>query len=94
MSDLSTTYLGLELRCPLIASASPLTGSIDDLLVLDDAGVGAVVLPSLFEEEIESESPTLHLRLEHGTGSSPEAADYLAELEFATCNGLQRQPVG
>lgn len=82
MSDLSTTYLGLELRCPLIASASPLTGSIDDLLVLDDAGIGAVVLPSLFEEEIESEASTLHLRLEHGTGSSPEVADYLAELEF------------
>lgn len=82
MSDLTTTYLGMSLRCPLIASASPLTGSIDDLLVLDDAGIGAVVLPSLFEEEIESEALTLHLRLEHGAGTSPEAADYFADLEF------------
>lgn len=51
--DLSTSYLGIELRNPIVASASPLTGRIDDLLAIERAGAGAVVLPSLFEEQIE-----------------------------------------
>ena len=54
--DLATTYLGLDLRNPLIASASPLTGTLDGLRRLEDAGAAAVVLPSLFEEEIEAET--------------------------------------
>jgi len=49
--DLSTTYLGLSLRSPLVASASPLTGRLDSLRALQDAGIAAVVLPSLFEEQ-------------------------------------------
>ncbi|HWD47223.1 MAG TPA: dihydroorotate dehydrogenase, partial [Actinomycetota bacterium] len=53
MADLRTRYLGLELRSPLVASASPLTGSLDGLAKLEAAGAGAVVLPSLFEEELE-----------------------------------------
>lgn len=53
--DLATIYLGLDLRNPLIASASPLTGTLDGLRRLEDAGAAAVVLPSLFEEEIEAE---------------------------------------
>jgi dihydroorotate dehydrogenase (fumarate) len=53
MTDLTTRYLGLELDCPIVASAGPLTGRIDTLRRLESAGVGAVVLPSLFEEEIE-----------------------------------------
>lgn len=52
--DVSTTYLGLPLRCPIVASSGPLTGNVDDLLSLEQAGAGAVVLPSLFEEQIES----------------------------------------
>lgn len=54
--DLTTRYLGLELANPLVASASPLTGRVSDLLALEAAGVGAVVLPSLFEEQIESDA--------------------------------------
>jgi dihydroorotate dehydrogenase (fumarate) len=50
--DLRTSYLGLELECPIVASSSPLTGSLSSLRDLVDAGVGAVVLPSLFEEEL------------------------------------------
>ena len=57
MADLRTRYLGMELRSPLVASSSPLTGSLDGLRRLEEAGAGAVVLPSLFEEELEEEAP-------------------------------------
>ena len=50
--DLTTKYMGLTLRCPLIASASPLNRDVGTLRQLEDHGVGAVVLPSIFEEEI------------------------------------------
>ena len=50
--DLHTTYLGLALECPIVASSSPLTGRLATLRELADAGAGAVVLPSLFEEEL------------------------------------------
>ena len=52
MAYLRTRYLGLELRSPLVASSSPLTGSLDGLRRLEAAGAGAVVLPSLFEEQL------------------------------------------
>jgi dihydroorotate dehydrogenase (fumarate) len=57
MADLRTRYLGLELRAPLVASSSPLTGTLDGLLRLEAAGAGAVVLPSLFEEELAEDGP-------------------------------------
>lgn len=82
MTNLRTAYLGMDLRSPFVASPSPLTGKISDLLHLDDAGIGAVVLPSLFEEELDSEEMTLHFRLEHGSGTSAEATDYFADLDF------------
>ncbi len=53
--QMGTSYLGLSLSGPLIASASPLTGRIDSLLALEAAGASAVVLPSLFEEEVVDE---------------------------------------
>jgi dihydroorotate dehydrogenase (fumarate) len=56
MADLRTRYLGLELRSPLVASSSPLTGTLDGLRRLEAAGVGAVVLPSLFEEDLAEET--------------------------------------
>jgi dihydroorotate dehydrogenase (fumarate) len=59
MVDLHTRYLGLELRSPLVASASPLTGSLDDLRRLQKAGAGAVVLPSLFQEQLTEEAHVL-----------------------------------
>ena len=54
-TDLSTTYLGLKLQHPLVASASPLTGRLETLQALEAAGAAAVVLPSLFEEDAEHE---------------------------------------
>jgi len=82
VTDLSTTYLGLKLRTPLVASASPLTGHLDSLLALEEAGAAAVVLPSLFEEEVENESMDLHDQLETGALSFPEATDFFPVLEF------------
>jgi dihydroorotate dehydrogenase (fumarate) len=79
--DLSTTYLGLELPSPLVASASPLTGRLDALLALERAGVGAVVLPSLFEEQIEHEESDLHALLEHQTHAFAEAMTWFPELD-------------
>ncbi len=55
-ADITTTYCGLELSNPLMASASPMTETIESLLALEEAGVGAVVLPSLWEEQIEHEA--------------------------------------
>ena len=79
--DLSTTYLGLRLRSPIVASASPLTGDLESLRVLEEAGVGAAVLPSLFEEQIEHEELDINELLEHATHSFDEAAGWFPELE-------------
>jgi dihydroorotate dehydrogenase (fumarate) len=82
MTEMESTYLGLRLRSPLVASASPLTGRLSSLLALERAGAAAVVLPSLFEEEVEDESMRLHERLEAGANSFPEAGDFFPSLEF------------
>jgi dihydroorotate dehydrogenase (fumarate) len=82
MADLRTRYLGLELRSPLVASSSPLTGTLDGLLRLEAAGAGAVVLPSLFEEDLAEETRQVDTLLATGaTGSEaraghPEQAGY------------------
>jgi hypothetical protein len=73
---LESVYLGMHLRSPLVASPSPHTGRLDTLLRLDDAGIGAVVLPSLFEEEVEAETMTFDERLSAGSGVFGEATDY------------------
>ena len=81
-ADLTTRYLGLELANPLVASSSPMTGDIDTLLELEAAGVAAVVLPSLFEEQIEQEAVDLQFLAEQGADSFAEAlAGYLPPLE-------------
>lgn len=80
MADLGTRYLGLELRSPLVASASPLTGDLDGLKRLEAAGAGAVVLPSLFEEQIFHESLEVDRVLATGAESFPEALSYFPEL--------------
>jgi dihydroorotate dehydrogenase (fumarate) len=81
MTDLTSTYLGLTLRTPVVASPGPVTGDPDQWRRLDDAGVGAIVLPSLFEEEIEYESWWVSDLLEEGQDVFAEAADYLPEFE-------------
>ena len=78
--DLSTRYLGLELRSPIIASASPLTRDPDMTARLEAAGAGAIVMPSLFEEEIENEEVELSASLEAGTEGFAEALDYFPEV--------------
>jgi len=74
--NLSTTYLGLTLRTPLIASASPLALELDNIRRLEDSGAGAVVLPSIFEEQIAQEALAFERLLGAGTESQPEAASY------------------
>ena len=69
MADLHTRYLGLDLRSPLVASASPLTGTLDGLRRLEAAGAAAVVLPSLFEEQLTLEGDHIRRLLEAGAGS-------------------------
>lgn len=77
--DITTTYLGKTLRSPLVASASPVSENIDNIKQLEDVGIGAVVLYSLFEEQIEQEEFELHYHLEHGTESFAEALSYFPE---------------
>ena len=69
MADLHTRYLGLDLRSPLVASASPLTGTLDGLRRLEAAGAAAVVLPSLFEEQLTLEADQVSRLLEAGAGN-------------------------
>jgi dihydroorotate dehydrogenase (fumarate) len=79
--DLSTRYLGLELRSPLVVSANPLTRDPAAVAQLEAAGAGAIVMPSLFEEEIENEEIELAASLEAGTEGFAEALDYFPEVE-------------
>ena len=79
--NLSTTYLGLQLRSPLVPSASPLSEEIDSLKQMEDAGAGAVVLHSLFEEQLRLERFELNRSLTEGTDSFPEALSYFPETE-------------
>jgi len=79
MTDLSTTYLGLSLKNPLVASASPLSKKIEKALKLEEAGISAIVMYSLFEEQIIHESLELDHYLSRGTESFPEAITYLPD---------------
>jgi dihydroorotate dehydrogenase (fumarate) len=79
--DLSTSYLGIKLRTPLIPSASPLSDDLDNLKKMEDFGACAVVLYSLFEEQIRYERYELNWHLTHGTESYPEALTYFPEPE-------------
>jgi dihydroorotate dehydrogenase (fumarate) len=76
MADLRTRYLGMELRSPLVASSSPLTGSLDGLARLEAAGAGAVVLPSLFEEDLAEETRQVDALLASGATGAEARAGY------------------
>ncbi len=82
MTDLSTTYLGLHLDNPLVPSASPLGRSLDTLRCMEDAGAAAVVLPSLFEEQINHETRELDYFLTHGTYSYSEALTFFPDPQL------------
>jgi dihydroorotate dehydrogenase (fumarate) len=78
--DLRTRYLGLELAHPIVPSASPLAASLDGIRRLEEAGAAAIVLPSLFEEQINAESYQLDHYLSFGADSHPEALSYFPDL--------------
>jgi dihydroorotate dehydrogenase (fumarate) len=80
MTDITTQYLGFTLRSPLVASSSPLCESLDNLRRMEDAGMGAVVLPSLFEEQLKIESHTVDSDLSRGAESFPESLGYFPDL--------------
>jgi dihydroorotate dehydrogenase (fumarate) len=83
--DLTTKYLGMQLRTPLVASASPLSHAISGIRSLEDAGASAVVLYSLFEEQLHKEALELELHLNAGTESFAESLTYFPHSsEFNT----------
>jgi len=77
--DLRSRYLGLELRNPIVAAASPMTATVESLKRLEAAGVAAAVLPSLFEEQIEHEEMATHDLMLYGAELSPEARGFFPE---------------
>ena len=79
--DLTTTYMGLTLKNPLVPSASPLSKNLDSVKKLEDAGAAAVVLYSIFEEQLSFEAEELDHFLERGTDSFGEALSYFPEQE-------------
>jgi dihydroorotate dehydrogenase (fumarate) len=81
MMDLSTHYMGLSLKNPIVPSSSPLSHSLDGIRRLEDAGAAACVLYSLFEEQISLESYYIDYYLNHGTNSYSEAQTYFPEME-------------
>jgi dihydroorotate dehydrogenase (fumarate) len=89
MIDLSTTYMGLNLKNPLVPSASPLSKSLDTLKRLEDHGAAAVVMYSLFEEQIEHESLELNYYLTYGAESYAEAVSYFPDLGNYNLSGEQ-----
>jgi len=79
--DLSTKYLGMTLRSPLVASASPLSEDINSIRKLEDAGIGAVVLYSLFEEQLRLEQEEYNFHTTQGTEAFAESLSYFPEVE-------------
>ncbi len=87
MVDLTTTYMGLKLKNPIVPSASPLSANLDTVKRMADAGAAAITLHSLFEEQIEFEAEALTHFLEHGTEQFAEALTY-----FPPMHEYRRQP--
>ncbi|NQV50282.1 MAG: dihydroorotate dehydrogenase-like protein [Candidatus Marinimicrobia bacterium] len=85
---LNTNYMGLELKNPLVPSASPLTERLDKIKILEDNGASAVVLFSLFEEQIEREDSNIEFHMDYGTESYAESLSYFPKAhEFSTGPG-------
>ena len=87
MVDLTTTYMGMQLKNPVVPSASPLSADLDTIKRMEDAGAAAITLHSLFEEQIEFEAEALGHFLEHGTESFAEALSY-----FPAVHEYRREP--
>ncbi|MCC8999354.1 MAG: dihydroorotate dehydrogenase-like protein [Candidatus Contendobacter sp.] len=82
--DLTTTYMGMTLKHPIIASSSPLSGSVAQIKRLEDAGAAAVVMFSLFEEQLKHESAALEHLMTAGTESFAESLSYFPEVDDYT----------
>jgi dihydroorotate dehydrogenase (fumarate) len=78
--NLETTYLGLELEHPVVASASPLTSTVEGIRALANAGAAAVVTASLFEEQVHAEDTAYAMYTDYGSYSQPEAGHYFPEV--------------
>src|SRR5215212_5206220 len=78
--DLTTQYMGLKLKNPLVPSSSPLSHSVDGIRRLEDAGASAVVMYSLFEEQVTLESYYIDYYLTHNTNSYSEAQSYFPDM--------------
>jgi len=83
MADLKTTYMGIELKNPVIASASAISNKVDNIKKVEEAGGGALVIRSLFEEQIRHEIGELDDALAQGSESFPEALSYFPSLQHA-----------
>lgn len=81
MADLSTRYMGMSLRTPLVVSANPLSQKVDNIVAMEDAGAGAVVMFSLFEEQIRQESERVELIGSVTSNASAESAYFFPDLE-------------
>ena len=81
MTDLHTTYLGLRLKSPVVASAGPLTGDVDRIIELERAGAAAVALPSLFEEQIEHETNEIDRLFSLHRDSFGEATSFMPDID-------------
>jgi dihydroorotate dehydrogenase (fumarate) len=81
MMDLTTHYLGLQLKNPLVVSSSPLTESVESILRLEEVGAAAVVLPSIFEEQLSLEGNSLDRDITRGTESYAESLSYFPSYE-------------
>ncbi len=81
MIDLSTNYLGLKLRNPIVVSASPLTEKLENFARMEDAGASAIVMYSLMEEQIEADSENIDNTLEYGANSYAESTSYLPDMQ-------------
>lgn len=79
--NLSTTYLGLDLNHPIVPSASPLSSTLDGIKQLEDAGASAIVLPSLFEEQLEGDMHLTDNYMNHGKGNEAEILNYFPDLD-------------
>ena len=81
MIDFSTQYLGLKLSGPIVVSSTPLSDTVDNLRRMEDSGASAVVLCSLFEEQLMLESKALDDDLSRGTDSFAESLGYLPDFD-------------
>ncbi|MFH1756129.1 MAG: dihydroorotate dehydrogenase-like protein [Candidatus Latescibacterota bacterium] len=78
--DLSTNYLGMKLKNPIVHSASPLSEDLDNIRQMEDVGTAAIVMHSLFEEQFTHETRELHYHLTHGTESYAESLTFFPDL--------------